>query len=163
MSAISIDRKILYYLNMLKKIQNIIFLSFTLLSGCGGSAPADLISKYALAATATPYINAMSIAIAPAPCTSLIVPFEVTSRTLPLPSGFTPKTVSIQKNGSQIWTQEVSTTENILINNQTMQGVARGCSPNGISIGETLELHILVSAENSETEISTSAKLTIVY
>ena len=163
MSAISIDRKILYYLNMLKKIQNIIFLSFILLSGCGGSAPADLISKYALAATATPYINAMSIAIAPAPCTSLIVPFEVTSRTLPLPSGFTPKTVSIQKNGSQIWTQEVSTTENILINNQTMQGVARGCSPNGISVGETLELNILVSAENSETEISTSAKLAIVY
>jgi hypothetical protein len=155
--------KNLYYLNMLKRIQSLIFISFTLLSGCGGSAPADLISKYALAATATPYINAMSIAIAPAPCTSLIVPFEVTSRTLPLPSGFTPKTVSIQKNGSQIWTQAVSTTETIFVNSQSIQGVARGCSPNSISVGETLELNILVSAENSETEISTTAKLTVVY
>lgn len=148
---------------MLKRIQSLIFISFTLLSGCGGSAPADLISKYALAATATPYINAMSIAIAPAPCTSLIVPFEVTSRTLPLPSGFTPKTVSIQKNGSVIWTQGVATEETSLINYQTIQGIARGCSPNSISAGETLELRILVAAENSEIEITTSAKLSVVY
>ena len=82
---------------------------------------------------------------------------------LPLPDGFTPKAVSIQKNGSLIWTQAVSTTENTLVNKQTIQGVARGCSPNSIAVGETLELHILVSAENSETEISTLAKLAIVY
>jgi hypothetical protein len=82
---------------------------------------------------------------------------------LPLPSGFTPKTVSIQKNGSQIWTQAVSATETILVNSQSIQGVARGCSPNSISVGETLELNILVSAENSETEISTTAKLSVVY
>jgi hypothetical protein len=41
--------------------------------------------------------------------------------------------------------------------------VASGCSPNSISVGETLELDIVVSAENSETEISTSAKLAVVY
>ena len=148
---------------MLQKIHSLLFLSILVLSGCGGSEPENLVSKYALAATATPYINAMSIAIAPAPCTSIIVPFEVTSSTLPLPNGFTPKTVSIQKNGSLIWMQVVSTTENTLVNKQTIQGVARGCSPNSISVGETLELHILVSAENSETEISTSAKLAVVY
>ena len=76
---------------------------------------------------------------------------------------YAPKTVSIQKNGSRIWTQAVSTTETIFVNSQSIQGVARGCSPNSISVGETLELNILVSAENSETEISTTAKLTVVY
>ena len=151
---------------MFKKVQLFLFLSILILSGCGGSEPENLASKYALAATATPYINAMpSILnpIFPAPCTSLIVPFEVTSKALPLPNGLTPKAVSIQKNGSLVWTQAVSTTENTLVNKQTIQGVARGCSPNSIAVGETLELHILVSAENSETEISTSAKLAVVY
>jgi hypothetical protein len=151
------------YKDMLKKIHSVFILSSFILSGCGGSEPGNFFSKYTLTATATPYINAMSIAIAPAPCTSLIVPFAVTSSTLPLPDGFTPKAVSIQKNGSLIWTQAVSTTENTLVNKQTIQGVARGCSPNSIAVGETLELHILVSAENSETEISTLAKLAIVY
>jgi hypothetical protein len=148
---------------MLKKINNSFFLSILILSACGGSEPENLESKYALAATATPYINAMSIAIAPAPCTSLIVPFEVTSKTLPLPNGFTAKTVSIQKNGSVLWTQGVAAAETSLINNQTIQGIARGCSPNSIAAGDTLELLILVAAENSETEISTSAKLSVVY
>ena len=148
---------------MLIKIHSFLFLSILVLSGCGGSEPENLVSKYALAATATPYINAMPIAIAPAPCTSLIVPFEVTSKTLPLPNGFTAKTVSIQKNGSVIWTQGVATEETSLINYQTIQGIARGCSPNSISAGETLELRILVAAENSEIEITTSAKLSVVY
>ena len=151
---------------MFKKIHSFLFLSILVLSACGGSGPENPVSKYALEATASPYINAMpSILnpIFPAPCTSLIVPFEVTSKALPLPNGLTPKAVSIQKNGSLVWTQAVSTTENTLMNKQTIQGVARGCSPNSISVGETLELHILVSAENSETEISTSAKLAVVY
>jgi hypothetical protein len=151
---------------MFKKVQLFLFLSILILSGCGGSEPENLASKYALAATATPYINAMPSVlnpIPPAPCTSLIVPFEVTSKTLPLPNGFTPKSVSILKNGSMIWTQAVITAETSLISNQTIQGIARGCSPNSISVGDTLELRILVAAENSETEISTSAKLSVVY
>ena len=148
---------------MLKKIHSVFILSSFILSGCGGSEPGNFFSKYTLTGTATPYINAMSIAIAPAPCTSLIVPFEVTSSTLPLPDGFTPKAVSIQKNGSVLWTQGVAAAETSLINNQTIQGIARGCSPNSIAAGDTLELRILVAAENSETEISTSAKLSVVY
>jgi hypothetical protein len=74
-----------------------------------------------------------------------------------------PKTVSIQKNGTAIWSQAVSATETNLINNQTLKGVARGCSPDGISVGETLELRFLIATENSEIEIPASAKLSIVY
>lgn len=148
---------------MLKKIHSLLLLSTLLLSACGGSEPENLASKYSLVATATPYINAITIAITPPPCTYLIVPFEVTSKTLQLPNGFTAKTVSIQKDGSLIWTQAVSTTETVFINNQTIQGVARACSPNGISEGESLELRILVAAENSEIELTTSAKLSVVY
>ena len=148
---------------MLQKIHSLLFLSILVLSGCGGSEPENLVSKYALAATATPYINAMSIAIAPASCISLIIPFEVTSKTFPLPNGFTLKTVSILKSGSAVWNQGVATAETNLVGKQTIQGIARGCSPNSISAGEILELRILVAAENSETEITTSAKLSVVY
>lgn len=80
-----------------------------------------------------------------------------------MPNWFTAKTVSIQKNGSVIWTQGVATEETSLINYRTIQGIARGCSPKSISAGETLELRILVAAENSEIEITTSAKLSVVY
>ena len=151
---------------MFKKIHSFLFLSILILSACGGSGPENLVSKYALEATASPYINAMPSVLNPmfpAPCTSLIVPFEVTSKALPLPNGLTPKVVSIQKNGFAIWTQAVSTSETTLVNNKTIRGVARGCSPDGISAGETLELRILVAAENSEIEITTSAKLAVVY
>jgi len=151
---------------MLKRIHRSLFFCTLILSGCGGSTPENLASKYSLVLTATPYINAMPSALVPgqtAPCTSLIVLFEVTSKTLTLPNGMVPKTVSIQKNGTAIWSQAVSATETNLINNQTLKGVARGCSPDGISVGETLELRFLIATENSEIEIPASAKLSIVY
>ena len=151
---------------MIKQANRFLLLSILILSGCGGSESENLASKYSLVATATPYINAMPSVLIPgqvAYCISLIIPFEVTSKTLPLPSDFSLKTVSIQKNGATIWTQAVSKTETIFVSKQTIQGIARGCSPTIISAGETLELRILVAAENSETEVSTSAKLSIAY
>jgi hypothetical protein len=151
---------------MIKQANRFLLLSILILSGCGGSEPENLATKYSLVATATPYINAMpSVLISgqTASCISLIIPFEVTSKTLPLPNGFTLKTVSILKSGSAVWNQGVATAETNLVGKQTIQGIARGCSPDIISAGETLELRILVAAENSETEITTSAKLSVAY
>ncbi len=151
---------------MIKQVNSFLLLSILILSGCGGSEPENLATKYSLVATATPYINAMPSVLTPGQtesCSSLIIPFEVTSKILPLPSDFSPKTVSIQKNEASIWTQAVSKTETIFVSQQTIQGIARGCSPTIISAGETLELRILVAAENSETEVSTSAKLSVAY
>ena len=96
---------------MIKQVNSFLLLSILILSGCGGSEPENLATKYSLVATATPYINAMPSVLTPGQtetCISLIIPFEITSKILPLPSDFSLKTVSIQKNEASIWTQAVS-------------------------------------------------------
>ena len=134
----------------------------TLLTACGGSDGGSLAERYLLEAQADVWENHMPTVLFPGQqpsCTSLMVRFKVTSPEGALPSGLLAESVSLSKNGTVFWTQTVSTTETGLTNEQTLEGIARGCKTTAFAAGDDLDVKVLVKANHEQSEVPAVARL----
>jgi hypothetical protein len=141
--------------------KNLIASVGVLLAACGGAGTRDLAERFELQASAQAWENQMPSAIAPGQqpsCTPLIVQFMLVAKQS-LPADITATSLSLAKNDSVAWTQDVSATETGLRDNKTFQGVARGCATAAFSEGDVLVVNVLVKSAAEQAPVQTTARL----
>jgi hypothetical protein len=134
------------------------------LAACGGSDTKTLAERFDLQAEASAWENHMPIALLPGqepPCTPLIILFKIVANQ-PLPADISTKSISLGKNASVLWAQDVSKTESSLSNERTIEGRASGCRTSAFSEGDTLDVKVILTTSNEQSEVKTTVKLLVV-
>jgi hypothetical protein len=141
--------------------KNLIVSLGVLLAACGGADGRNLAERFDLQAQAQAWENQMPSVIAPGQqpsCTPLIVQFTLVAKQS-LPVDIAATSVSLAKNGSVAWTQDVSATETGLRDDKTLQGVARGCATAAFSEGDVLVVNVLLKSAAEQAQVQTTAQL----
>jgi hypothetical protein len=137
--------------------KNLIVSLGVLLAACGGADGRNLAERFDLQAQAQAWENQMPSVIAPGQqpsCTPLIVQFTLVAKQS-LPVDIAATSVSLAKNGSVAWTQDVSATETGLRDNKTFQG----CATAAFSEGDVLVVNVLLKSAAEQAQVQTTAQL----
>lgn len=134
-----------------------------ILATCGGSVAKTLAERFSFQAEASAWENHMPGGQLPGqkPCTPITILFKVVANR-PLPADISAKSISLGKNASVLWAQDVLKAESRLSNERTIEGSASGCRTSALSEGDTFNVKIILSTSNERSEVETTVKLLVV-